>query len=77
MKQGGSFNCLEQVIVTNAYMPGQTNGVGLNAPNMSVRDLVFGVDRHRQRLDRRHIQAVQLSKVLMGVNSPTGLPTKR
>ena len=39
----------------------------LNASNMSVSDLVFGVDCHRERFDRRKVEPIQLLEVFIGV----------
>ncbi len=49
----------------------------LDAPNVTVRHLVLGVDGHRQRLDRRQIQLIDFSQVLIGVvKAPERCPNR-
>ena len=49
----------------------QRRGVGLHPPDVAVRDVVLGVDRHRQRLDRRVVQPIDLRDVPAGVFQPS------
>ena len=52
MKQGGCFDRFELLVVGNAKLFGKFDSKPLNASNMAVRDLILGIDRHRQGLDR-------------------------
>ena len=50
-------------LICHANELGQTHCVVLNASDVAVRDLIFGVDGHGQRFDRREVQTVQLRQV--------------
>ena len=52
-------------------------GVGLHAPHVAVRHVVLGVDRHRQRLDRRQIQAIELREMAAASSSRPNDARKR
>ena len=54
-KQGRSFNCLDLRFVVNAHRSGKSDCQTLHAPNMSMGNLIFRVDRHRQRFDCRKV----------------------
>ena len=45
--------------------------MGLHATNVTMSDLIFGVDRHRERLNGRETRVVELFNVLVGVFHPT------
>src|SRR5437870_255823 len=47
VQKGRGFNCLNQCDVGYANMFRKPYGVRLNSPNMTVRDLILGIDCHR------------------------------
>ena len=58
---------LSVLIVADAERPRQPDRVRLHAPHVTVRHVVFGVDRHRERLDGREIQPIQVAEMPPGV----------
>ena len=42
-----------------------------------MRDLILGVDRHRERFDRRQVQAIELVRWLLAVLDPAHRSAKR
>src|SRR2546426_9461865 len=44
------FDRLDQSLITNANLTCKPRRIKLYPPNVTMRDLVFHVDRHRQRL---------------------------
>ena len=43
-------------------MPGQIDRVLLNTSNVSVRNLILSVDRHRERFDRREVETIDFTQ---------------
>ena len=67
MQQSGGLYGAEKAIVVNADMARQRCRLLLNSADMSVCDLIFCVDCHRQRFDSRQIQAIQLFDMSIGI----------
>src|SRR5687767_6470403 len=55
MKEGCRFYRTNLSTVAYADSTCKAHRVVLNATDMAMRDLIFGIDRHRQRLNGRHI----------------------
>ena len=68
MKQSSRFNCLDHLGICNADALGEVYGVPLDAPDMAMSNLIFGVNSHCQRFNRRKIQRVQLINVAIEGN---------
>ena len=53
VQQGGGLDRLNETFIGHAKTFCQTHRIGLHTSNMTMSDLIFCVDRHRQSLYRR------------------------
>ena len=60
----------ERRLVVDAERAREAERVRLHAAHVAVRHVVFGVDRHRQRFDRRQVQAIESREVPARVFEP-------
>jgi hypothetical protein len=67
VQQRGGLDGLQFAFVPDADHLGEADGVRLHAPDVPVRHLVLGVDRHGQRLDGREVEGVEVFEVAVGV----------
>ena len=58
MEKRRCLNRLKKLVVRYADVFGESDGIDLNAADMPMGDLIFGVDCHRQCLDGRQVKAV-------------------
>lgn len=67
VKKRSRLDRLHQRLVGDAQPFGKGHGVGLHPADVAVGDLILRVDGHRQRLDGRQVEPVQLPEVLVRV----------
>ena len=67
VQQRRRFDRLERRLVGDAKRASQAERVRLHAAHVAVRHVVFGVDRHRERLDCRQIQTIEMREMLLRI----------
>src|SRR5438034_1574677 len=63
VEQRSCFYCLNEFLIRDSDVPCETNGVDLDSSNVTMSDLVFCIDRHRQRFNRGKIKLAKLAHV--------------
>ena len=64
VQQRRRFDALQRRFVRHAERAREPERIRLHASHVAVRHVVFGVDRHGQRFDRRQIQAIEMRQML-------------
>ena len=67
VQQCRRFDRLHRQRLAHAERAREADGVRLHAAHVAVRHVVFRVDRHRERFDRRQLQAIHVAEVALRV----------
>ena len=60
MEESGSAKCVKLLLVIYSDGLAEGHGVALHSPDVTVSDLILGVDRERQSFDCRKEDTIQL-----------------
>jgi len=67
VQQRGRFDRFQRGLVGDVDGVREGHGIGLHPPHVAVCDIVFGVNRHRERFDRREVQPIDGGHVAMRI----------
>ena len=71
VEQRRRFDAFQRRLIRHSERARETERVRLDAPHVAVRHVILGVDRHRERLDGRQIQAIEMRKMLARIVKPS------
>ena len=71
VQQGGRLDRSDLSTIVDTHRTRQLHGIKLNAADVTVCDLVFRVDCHRESLNRRQIQTIELRQMSVSILNPT------
>ena len=70
MEQRRGLERLDLALAAQSQATAELDGLRLHATDMAVRHLVLRVDRHRQALDGREVQSIELGEVPIRIFTP-------